>query len=82
MKKIGYSEAKLKFPQILRAVSDGEEFLITKYGKPVARLVPADARAKRAVADVVQDLLALETRNDCSVLSLEESRAAKDEGRH
>ena len=82
MKIIGSSEAKLKFSQILRAVSDGEQFLITKYGKPVAKLVPADVRARRAAASVIQDLVTHQTRSDCGDISLEELSAARDEGRH
>jgi prevent-host-death family protein len=35
------NEAKTHLPQLLERVAQGEEFTITKHGKPVARLVPA-----------------------------------------
>lgn len=40
-------EAKTHLPQLLERVARGEEFTITKHGKPVARLVPTlDARPR------------------------------------
>ncbi len=40
METVGSFEAKTHLPQLLERVAHGEEFLITKHGKPVARLVP------------------------------------------
>jgi len=40
METIGSFEAKTHLAQLLERVSRGEEFTITKHGKPVARLVP------------------------------------------
>jgi prevent-host-death family protein len=40
---IGSFEAKTHLPQLLERVGKGEEFIITKHGKPVARLVPLQA---------------------------------------
>ena len=42
MESIGSFEAKTHLPQLLERVAQGEEFTITKHGKPVrARCVPA-----------------------------------------
>ena len=41
MESVGSFEAKTHLPQLLERVAQGEEFTITKHGKPVARLVPA-----------------------------------------
>jgi prevent-host-death family protein len=41
METVGSFEAKTHLPQLLERVAQGEEFTITKHGKPVARLVPA-----------------------------------------
>lgn len=41
MESVGSFEAKTHLPQLLERVAHGEEFTITKHGKPVARLVPA-----------------------------------------
>jgi len=40
MIKVGAFEAKTHLSALLDKVSHGEEVLITKHGKPVARLVP------------------------------------------
>ena len=39
-KTVGSFEAKTRLPQFLERAAKGEEFTITKHGKPVARLVP------------------------------------------
>jgi len=81
MKKIGSYEAKPRFSQILGAVGDGEEFLITNHGKAIAKLVPVRERKDRNVSEVVADLLAFQTRTDCSNVSLEDVQAARQAGR-
>ena len=40
MESVGSFEAKTHLPQLLERVARGEEVLITRHGKPVARLVP------------------------------------------
>ena len=50
MESIGSVEAKTQMFQLLDRVAKGEEFTITKHGKPVARLVPA--KAVQPVPDV------------------------------
>ena len=40
METVGSFEAKTHLPQLLERTAKGEEFTITKHGKPVARLVP------------------------------------------
>jgi prevent-host-death family protein len=41
MKSIAVYEAKVRFSELLAAVQAGEEFEITKHGKPMARVIPA-----------------------------------------
>jgi prevent-host-death family protein len=43
METVGSFEAKTHLSQLLERVAKGEEFTITKHGKPVARLVPTQA---------------------------------------
>ena len=38
--EIGSYHAKTKLPELLRLVSEGDEFVITNRGHPVARLIP------------------------------------------
>lgn len=41
--EIGSYHAKTKLPELLRLVSEGDEFVITNRGNPVARLIPYQA---------------------------------------
>jgi prevent-host-death family protein len=50
MREIGGFEAKNKLGTLLDWVESGEEVLIIRHGKPVARLVPATASLDRAKA--------------------------------
>lgn len=40
MKTIGAFEAKNRLSELLEAAENGEEIMITKHGRPIAKLVP------------------------------------------
>ncbi len=64
MTTVGSFEAKTHLAQLLERVAQGEEFTITKHGKPVARLVPATAiEAKPDVRQVIAELKAFSQGN-------------------
>lgn len=46
MTTVNVNEAKTHFSKILDRVSAGEEIIIAKAGRPVARLVPLEAKGK------------------------------------
>ena len=48
MVRVGAFEAKNTLGTLLDRVQRGEEIVITRYGKPVARLVPNSGRMDRA----------------------------------
>lgn len=59
MREIGASDAKNKFGHLLDQVEHGEEVIITRRGKAIARLVPAEPgfdrdKARRAVAGILE----------------------------
>jgi prevent-host-death family protein len=59
MREIGAFEAKNKLGTLLDWVENGEEVLITRRGKAVARLVPAEsgfdrAKARRAADGIIE----------------------------
>jgi len=59
MREIGAFEAKNKLGTLLDWVESGEEVLITRRGKAVARLVPAEpgfdrAKARRAADGIIE----------------------------
>lgn len=77
-------EAKTRFGELLDRVSKGEEVVITRHDKPVARLVPEGAQRLSEVQRSVQglrDLQARLRRKSKPKLSARDVRAAIDEGR-
>jgi prevent-host-death family protein len=57
MKSVGTYEAKTHLPRLLSQVEKGESITITRRGKPIAKLVPADAVEKTDVRQVVEEML-------------------------
>jgi prevent-host-death family protein len=58
VREVGAFEAKNRFGYLLDQVEHGEEIVITRRGKAVARLVPAEPgfdrdKARRAVAGIL-----------------------------
>jgi prevent-host-death family protein len=59
MREIGAFEAKNRLGALLDRVEQGEEIVITRRGKAVAKLIPADGgfdreRARRAAAGLLE----------------------------
>jgi prevent-host-death family protein len=54
-KAISASDANRKFSQLLREVRDGQSYIVTSHGKPVARIAPA--KQNRAAASARTALL-------------------------
>ena len=49
MAQVNVHEAKTHFSKLLARVAAGEEIVIARSGKPVARLVPVERKAERRV---------------------------------
>ncbi len=47
MAEVGVHEAKTHLSQLLRRVAGGEEVVITRSGRPVAKLVPVGGAVRR-----------------------------------
>jgi prevent-host-death family protein len=56
MSSITAFAAKTRFGQLLARVARGEEVVITKHDKPVARLVPEGGRNLRSIQKSVESL--------------------------
>ncbi|MGH7988227.1 MAG: type II toxin-antitoxin system Phd/YefM family antitoxin [Candidatus Binataceae bacterium] len=52
-------EAKTRFSKLLRRVQLGEEIVISKAGKPVARLVPFTQRPERRIPGTAKGLVTI-----------------------
>ena len=84
MAKVSAFEAKTHFGELLNRVSKGEEVVITRHDKPVARLVPEGAQrlddVRRAVAGL-RELQQRIRRRSKAKLSDREVRSAIEQGR-
>ena len=47
MKQVSIAEAKAHLSELVTAVAEGGEVMITRRNKPIARLVPADAELRK-----------------------------------
>jgi prevent-host-death family protein len=59
MQRIGAFEAKNRLSELLDLVENGQEVVITRHGRPVARLVaaePVDRPAARSAVDAIKAL--------------------------
>jgi prevent-host-death family protein len=54
---IGAFEAKTHFAQILEKAESGEDFIITKRGKPVAKIIPFEREKKMTRKEAIAELL-------------------------
>lgn len=82
--KLSAFEAKTRFGELLERVSRGEEVVITRHDKPVARLVPEGAQRLDEVRRSVDGLRQLQQRirrRSKASLTDREVRAAIDQGR-
>ena len=75
---IGAFEAKTHLSTLLDRVAGGEEVVITKHGKPVARLVSAVHIDRTRVDEAIEKLKALRKSTTLGGLSW---KALRDEGR-
>lgn len=83
MREVGAFKAKTHLSALLEAVAAGEEIVITRRGKPVARLVPIDTvdapRRRTALARIAG--LREELAARAAGLTRDEILSARDEGR-
>jgi prevent-host-death family protein len=86
MKTITAFEAKTKFGELLERVQNGEEIVITRHEKPVARLVPEGSpsleqtkRAAEGLEDLQRDIS--EYSHGQPPLSWEQFKTLVEEGR-
>ena len=78
-------EAKTRFGELLERVSRGEEIVITRHDKPVARIIPEGrpnlARIQRAVQDLRNLRQEIGKRKGFKPLSDKEIKDAINQGR-
>lgn len=78
MRRIQASEAKTHLPSLLDDVERGETLIITRHGKPIARLVPDESSRKQDVEQAIAKIR--ELRKSFGKVSIEEIISSKHEG--
>lgn len=78
MIEVGAFEAKTHLSALLEKVKNGEEVLITKRGKAIARLVPAEQAKQSEVTSVIDELCTLRKQVNLNGLDW---KALRDDGR-
>ena len=83
MREIQASEAKTHLPRLLDEVERGETIVITRHGRPIARIVPEVTRRQAEIAKAVAELRAVRRSiaERGESLSWDELKAFRDEGR-
>jgi prevent-host-death family protein len=72
MESVNVHDAKTHFSKLLERVAKGEEIVIAKAGKPVARLVPEGPRKKRTLG-TMRNRFVIPADFDAPVSELEEA---------
>jgi prevent-host-death family protein len=83
MKTVGLEEARTHLGRLLSQAEKGETITITKRGKPIARIVPAEEQPARNIASVIGEFRAYSQQQVRTVrkLSVKEIKEMTEEGR-
>ncbi len=79
MREIAASEAKTHLPQLLDEVERGEALIITRHGRPIARLVPERDQRQDEIGAAI-DAIRIR-RGKAPAATAAEILSARDEGR-
>lgn len=79
--EIGAFEAKNKLGMLLDRVEHGEEIIITRHGKPIARLIPNTTRIDTPQARAALDRIRMRARTLREAFDWAAVRADRDAGR-
>lgn len=79
MAEVGAYEARTHFSRLLERVRKGERITITRYGAPVAMLVPVEqTKRQRLVSETIEEILEFRKHHKLDGLTI---RELIDEGR-
>jgi prevent-host-death family protein len=78
MREIQASDAKTHLPRLLDEVERGETIVITRHGRPIARIVPEAHRRQEEIDRAIAGIKALRRRT--GRISLDELFSARHEG--
>jgi prevent-host-death family protein len=78
MREVQASDAKTHLPKLLDEVERGETIVITRHGRPVARLVPDEDRRRVAYDKAIEAMKEIRLRT--GKVTLQEILDARHEG--
>ncbi len=78
MREIQASEAKTHLPQLLDEVERGETLVITRHGRPIARIVPEARLRREEIHQAVETIKSL--RKQTGTITAAELLSARHEG--
>lgn len=79
MRTVQASEAKTHLLQLLDDVERGATLIITRHGRPIARLVPEQSERQAEIDEAIREIN--EWRRHAPRMTVEEILSARDEGR-
>ncbi|HWK45520.1 MAG TPA: type II toxin-antitoxin system prevent-host-death family antitoxin [Stellaceae bacterium] len=78
MREVQSSEAKAHLSQLLDDVEQGETVIITRHGRPIARIVPEAHRRQGEIDRAIETIRTL--RKNVGPISLDDLLSARHEG--
>ncbi len=78
MREVQSSEAKAHLPQLLDEVERGETVIITRHGRPIARIVPEARRRREEIDRAIEHIKNLQ--KNVGPIPLDELLSARHEG--
>jgi prevent-host-death family protein len=78
MREVQASDAKTHLPQLLDEVEQGEIIIITRHGRPIARIIPEALRRQEEIARAIESIKALRQRT--GKISEDELLSSRPEG--
>jgi prevent-host-death family protein len=78
MREVQASDAKAHLPQLLDDVERGETIVITRHGRPIARIVPEADRRQEEIDKAIEGIKALRKRT--GKITVDELLSARHEG--
>ncbi len=80
MRMIQATEAKIHLAELLRNVEQGETIAITRHGKPIAHLIPAEAQERLQRKRAVEEFLRRRDEGEKIKATLQEMLEWRHEG--
>ena len=80
MQEVSSYEAKTHLPKVLRAAERGETIVITRHGKPIAKIVPIEADGQSQTRAAIEELRALRRTLPKAGITVDDIIAMKHEG--